>query len=288
MNRTDSELIKHLYRTRGAEAASLYNRLPLFIMPSEAEELLANEESLLAATPESLTLPFNDFLIDYPFGISALLNAAKLGVIDRGRCWIRVRRIATMQQDAGTYLNLQHLPLGLASDWLFLEGWEERTITGGLPPAPDHSLIQGSNFSFKKFENYLHWYPTMEICKERYAGIFCNIKHCLHPNNPALIRCSGSELFHAAICRMAVLSLIYLSEGLGGLTTEVSYAPAKNSREEKTERLKPWLAPRRRTYIIIDPSRAGEYGHSSRDTVKFHTSPTPHARRGHRSYQVAI
>lgn len=39
MTRTDIPLIKHLAHTMSIEAAGVYNRLPLFLMPEESDEL---------------------------------------------------------------------------------------------------------------------------------------------------------------------------------------------------------------------------------------------------------
>lgn len=277
--RTDTALIKHIYRS-SPDAAAIYNRLPLFIMPAEADELLRYDSDLLASAPDVLPLPFDNFILDYPFGVSPLLEMANLGPVEnRGRLWVRVRPTALLRQDAATLLSLKHLP-SLSGEWLFLEGWEERTTTGGLPPAPDHSLIPVDVHRYGDFAEYLHYYPTMDVCQDRACGIWCNIQRCLHPGTVAFARCSGSELIHAAICRLVVLSLIYLSEGLGGVTTEIIYTP-RSAREERTEKLKPWVAPRRSTFIIIDPARAGEYGHPSGEKRGTHASPIPHARRGH-------
>jgi len=71
---------------------------------------------------------------------------------------------------------------------------------------------------------------------------------------------------------------------LGGTATEITWRPAAGSREEKTERLKPWVAPRRQTFIMIDPAHAGDYGHPSSirlESPGHHASPVPHPRRGH-------
>jgi hypothetical protein len=71
---------------------------------------------------------------------------------------------------------------------------------------------------------------------------------------------------------------------LGGATTEITWRPAAGSREEKTERLKPWVTPRRQTLIMIDPACAGDYGHPSfarPESPSHHVSPVPHPRRGH-------
>jgi hypothetical protein len=32
-------------------------------------------------------------------------------------------------------------------------------------------------------------------------------------------RCAASELIHAAMCRLVILSLVYITEGLGGAIT---------------------------------------------------------------------
>ncbi len=165
---------------------------------------------------------------------------------------------------------------------MLLEGWEERTTSGGLSISPDLSLVPLSRADVGRFENYWHAYPNPE-CWDRLFGLWCNFKGC-HKQNSQQARCSLSELIQASTCRLVVLAIIYLTEGFGGVTAEISWQPAEGSREAKTEKLKPWLSPRRMTYIIIDPARSGEYGHPSGAALsagRRHASPVPHARRGH-------
>ena len=281
--RTDAPLIKHLAATISTDAAGVYNRLPLFVMPEESEDLMQHEADLLSAAPETFQLPFEDFLLDFPFGAEAVFKAFDMNHT-RGRLWVRVRSLSAFRQDEATQIASPNLS-GSPDDWLLLEGWEESTTTGGLPVMPDHTLIPSDVPGAADYGMALHAYPNPECFEHRIKnGVWCNLKHCRQPNKEIAFRCTGSELFHSCMTRLTVLSLIYLSEGLGGVTTRIAHTPRPGSREEKTERLKPWVAPRRETYIIIDPERARDYGHPSGelpDTLGHHASPIPNARRGH-------
>jgi hypothetical protein len=94
MTRPDVPLIRHLARTMDLEAAGIYNRLPLFLMPEESDELLRHERDLLDSAPDTLPLPFEDFILDFPFGTKALFAQAG-EAFTRGRLWARVRRRST-------------------------------------------------------------------------------------------------------------------------------------------------------------------------------------------------
>jgi hypothetical protein len=270
----------------GLGAGQVYNRLPLFVMPDGAEELMSHEQDLLEAAPDLLPLPFEDFLLDFPFGTKALLKVL-VGAenLDRGRLWVRVRRVSSIHTDAATQIALSHLKIDDdPAVWMLLEGWEEKTTTGGISISPDHSLVSLRKPDFGDLLTYRHGYPNSECWDLRlWSKFWCNMKLCRR-NDAQTSRCAASELIHAVMCRLAVLSLIYLSEGLGGLTTEVLWRPTPGSREEKTERLKPWVVGRRQTFILIDPDRSGEYGHPSSilpTSPGHHSSPIPHPRRGH-------
>lgn len=291
--RTDTSLIKHLAETTGPAAAGVYNSLPLFIMPDDAHELMSRESDILAFAPEVLPYPFDDFLIDFPFGSSAVSTSLNAPSFNRGRLWVRVKSWnALSRDDPATTLDLDQIDcLRTLSPGLFLEGWEEKTSwAGGLPPYPDYSVVSTESRLFRDFENYLHLYPN-DQCKPgagqtRFFGGtlgWCNIARCVHPGTRAHMMCHGSEILQSTMCRLVIISLIYLSLGLGGATTRITWTP-RNTKEEKTERLKPWISPRRESYIVIDPVHAREYGHPSGEAVGepgHHASPIPHARRGH-------
>ncbi len=284
-HRTDSPLIKHLAQTMGLKAAEVYNGLPLFVMPDGADELAAREQDLLDAAPEELPLPFDDCLLDFPFGTTGLLSMLpNNGDINRGRLWVRVRRVSSVHSDPATQIALSHLTsLPDPQSWILLEGWEERTVTGGLSISPDHSLVSLHGPEFGDFLAYRHAYPNGDCWDRRVWGFWCNVKLCRRQGSH-ISRCAASELVHAATCRLVVLSVVYITEGLGGAATEISWRPAAGSREEKTERLKPWVAPRRQTFIMIDPARVGDYGHPSStrpESSGHHASPVPRPRRGH-------
>lgn len=283
--RTDSPLIKHLNATMGLKAAEVYNRLPLFVMPDGADEIMSREQDLLDAAPGELPLPFDDFLLDFPFGTKGLLSMLPAaGDLDRGRLWVRVRRVSSVHGDPATQIALSHLSsLPDPHTWMLLEGWEERTVTGGLSISPDHSLVSLRKPEFGDFRAYRHAYPNGDCWDHRVWGFWCNMKLCRRQGIQQG-RCAASELIHATMCRLVVLSVVYITEGLGGATTEISWQSAAGSREEKTERLKPWIVPRRQTYIMIDPARASDYGHPSAtrpESPGHHASPVPHPRRGH-------
>lgn len=285
--RTDSELIKHLGQTMGIEAAREYNTLPLFLMPSEADEIMRHEQQLLDAGASLLNLPFDDFLLDFPFSTGIHTAFPEIRGHDRGRLWVRVRRLSQVKASAATHLARTHLEKVKNPDhWLLVEGWEQKTTTGGLAISPDFSLVPLGKPDYGMFDRCWHAYPNPLCLDQRVFGLWCNVKGCSRREEApeAFLRCSGSELIHAMLCRYVVLALIYITEGLGGMVTEVSWKPKKSSREEKSERMKPWTVDRRKTFILIDPARAGEYGHPSGvgSLIKrTHASPVPHARRGH-------
>ncbi len=254
-------------------------------MPDGVDEIISREQDLLDAAPEELPLPFDDFLLDFPFGTTGLLSVLpNAGDIDRGRLWVRVRRVLSVRDDPATRISPSHLSsLTDTHTWILLEGWEGKTVTGGLSISPDYSLVSLRKPEFGDFLAYRHAYPNGDCWDDRAWGFWCNVKLCRRQGSH-MSRCAASELIHAAMCRLVVLSVVYITEGLGGATTKISWKPAAGSREEKTERLKPWIAPRRQTYIMIDPARAGDYGHPSSTRPELpghHASPVPHPRRGH-------
>ncbi len=122
--RTDSVLIKHLNATMGLKAAEVYNRLPLFVMPDGVDEIISREQDLLDAAPEELPLPFDDFLLDFPFGTTGLLSMLpNAGDFNRGRLWVRVRRVSSVHADPSTQIALSHLAfLPDPQSWILLEG----------------------------------------------------------------------------------------------------------------------------------------------------------------------
>ena len=66
-------------------------------------ELAVREQDLLDATPEELPLPFDDFLLDFPFGTAGLLSVLPNdGDVNRGRLWVRVRRVSSVHADPAT------------------------------------------------------------------------------------------------------------------------------------------------------------------------------------------
>ena len=55
MTRPDAPLIRHLCKTLGTEAGRVYDRLPLFVLLDEADELIGHEAELLEALgPEEI------------------------------------------------------------------------------------------------------------------------------------------------------------------------------------------------------------------------------------------
>ncbi len=171
-NRTDSPLIKHLAQTMGLKAAEVYNGLPLFVMPEEANELTEREEDLLDAAPEQLPLPFEDFLLDFPFGTAGLLSGLpNNGDKNRGRLWVRVRRVSSVHADPATQIGLSHLTsLPDPQSWILLEGWEERTVTGGLsisPIIPSYPCVNQSLAIFLPIATHI---PTANVGTIAYGG----------------------------------------------------------------------------------------------------------------------
>jgi len=274
--RPDRVLIKHLYRTLGPKAAEIYNRLPLFVLPEDSEELIKHELKLLEIAPQELHLPFEDFLMDFPGGMKVDSGIEELDhmLAQRGGLWVRARILSVFEKDEATQIGPSHFKGLKKEDWFLLEVWEEHTTFGGPHPLPNHSLV--SLHDFQDFGAYLHGLPCPVGAKD---ALWCNWNQC---KDPKKWMCQGSYLMQVIQCRLVILSLLYLTEGLGGLVTEVKPV-ALTPKEIKTEKKKPWLAPRRRTYIIVDPARAGEYGHPSGAGIpkEKRRSPIPHPRRGH-------
>jgi len=158
MTRTDMPLINHLRKTVGVEAAVVYNRLPLFLMPEESSDLMLHEADILAAGPNILPHPFDEFLIDFPYGTSAANQVIGFRNLDRGRLWVRVRSFdAIRPDDPATTIQQHQLDfLKTCSQGLFLEGWEQRTQYGGLPPYPDYSVMGTNRGAFDNYITYLH------------------------------------------------------------------------------------------------------------------------------------
>jgi len=152
------------FSCRYTDAGQVYNRLPLFVMPEGAEELMSHEQDLLDAASDLLPLPFEDFLLDFPFGTKALLKVL-VGAenLDRGRLWVRVRRVSSIHTDAATQIALSHLKVDDdPAMWMLLEGWEEKTTTGGISVSPDHSLVSLRKSDFEDLLTYRHGYPNSE------------------------------------------------------------------------------------------------------------------------------
>ena len=157
-DRTDTALIRYLSGELGQEAAAVYNRLPLFLLPDDSDELMGHERDLLDAAPDILPVPYDDFLLDFPFGMAALTNTLRLPSLERGRMWVRVRTLVrAMRPDAATTLRQDQLDfLSSFRSGLFLEGWEEKTgWSTGLPPYPDYSVISAESGLYRDFKAHL-------------------------------------------------------------------------------------------------------------------------------------
>lgn len=278
-------LIRHLAHTHSVALARWYHQLPLFLLPEDSAPLVEQEAELLSAidAEAGIPLPFPDLILDFPGGATAPLQRALPEWPDRGRLWVRVRRMATALEDPSLLLSPAHLTVLPQDRWALLEGWEERTSDGALAPLPDFSLIP-LTIEARQFEGYRHAYPNPDHLEGRWEGIWCNLARCtLSQDDWRRFRCVGSELIHSTTARLVLLALIYLSEGLGTVL-EVRPERPPDERDRRTAELKPWLAPRRRTWIVVDPTRLHQYGHPSTrppSEGRQRKSPVPHARRGH-------
>ena len=50
-------------------------------MPEEGGEILRRERDLIEAAPDVLLLPFNDFILDFPFGTEVLTRTVGKGML---------------------------------------------------------------------------------------------------------------------------------------------------------------------------------------------------------------
>lgn len=275
-------LIRHLARTYGVELARRYRQLPLFLLPEDSAPLVESEAELLSVIDREagIPLPFPDLLLDFPAGATAPLQRTLPEWPHRGRLWVRVRLVSTALQDPQLLISPDHLER--YQELTLLEGWEERTTDGGFSPLPDFSLVP-LTAEAGDFAALRHAFPNPDHLEGRWDGIWCNLARCTLDEDPHTLRCVGSELIHSTTCRLVLLALIYLSEGLGTVL-QVEPAAPLSEREQRTAEIKPWLLPRRRTWIVIDPDRLQQYGHPSTlapDQGRHRRSPTPHPRRGH-------
>jgi hypothetical protein len=275
IDRTDAPLIRHLAKERGPKAAAIYNALPLLLLPEQSSELIDHSKELINAMPDIINVPFDDFLLDFPF-------CPRTG--ECGRLLVRVRRVeGIIKYDEATYMSkdafdeIKLYPPAFRG-LLLIEGWEENTqniINNriSLPPYPDMSIVP--------LRKDLIRARIMRHHLDRNWGCadWCNTNLCSQP----YLNCWISQERHEALVALTLYAITYITEGFGGAITEVSYSPKQGSREEKSERKKPWTVPRRSTFILIDPSRAKEYGHPSgeKQADRQHSSPVPHQRRGH-------
>jgi hypothetical protein len=206
---TAAPLIKHLAATR-PKAAALYERLPLIVIPAD-REFISREQQVLQAMPDLLAPPHRDFLMELAHGIQLPWEAAGKPcekIPDRGRLWIRIRTVPSVRNDDATYMDRVHMKdIKDPSKWLLLEGWAEKSSFGGPPPSPDFSLLPLRKKDAVTFNNYWHIYTNR--CTKPIFGIWCNINGC-HTRRAAI--CALSELYQAAMCRLAVLSLAVLME----------------------------------------------------------------------------
>lgn len=209
------------------EAAGVYNRLPLFLMPEESDELMERESEILQAGFEKggVNTPFEDFLLDFPFGSKAIfehiqrlrlspdLNTEKAkDVLDfyetytsRGRMWVRVRSLAVFRKDAATQISPTHFEGLNPATWMLVEGWEENTTTGGLSISPDHSLIPLDRAAM--FDEYLHGFPNPDCWDYRKRGEFwCNSQSCRQPDSEIQFRCFFSEALQSLMCRLSFVN----------------------------------------------------------------------------------
>ncbi|MBN2333320.1 MAG: hypothetical protein JXO49_05125 [Deltaproteobacteria bacterium] len=200
--------MRHLDAVFSPAAARCYRRLPLILLPEESVSFLDYDPHLLAAGPESLSLPFDDFLLGFPFGVTKALP----GHTARGRLWIRARRLASVEaDDPATIISSDDLEaIAMPDDWLLLEVWEEKA-SGRLPPSPDCSLVPLVREGYQDAHRYWHIYSN-PACRQQLLGSWCNVAGCVRTD---FVRstCQVAELFRGLQCRLLVFSLLYLAVG---------------------------------------------------------------------------
>lgn len=213
---SDSLLIDHLNRTLGGEAARHYQELPFFVMPNNIRDFLSDAKELLETAPDELEMPFEDFLVEFPFG--TCLHKIYPGAPDRGRLWSRIRRLSAVKQDTADIPEIPDIEyIEDPRKWALLEGWEEKTQLGGPPPSPDYSLIPLTSPSYRDFQKFRHAYPNPDCLDARLFGLWCNLHSCpiLDEAPEIALRCMTSELLQGTSCHYVVLALISISKGVG-------------------------------------------------------------------------
>lgn len=327
--RTDAELIKHLDAALGTTAARTYHHLPLFVLAEQSEALYTELSPRLDQVLDgALALPFDDFVLDLPFGMRHIMNLAAERMLGRavaplshqerefyrgttaaaasrhGQLWVRVRRASAVRVDPASAVHPQSLRwLEDATQWAVLEIWNSEGADT-LPPKPSVVLIPLSAGVVGSQWNYYHLYSC--ACEQASHSPWCRTQECPHkvpigqapwlsPSERQMAEryaskdewttpCTNEGLTPGMAAALTVLALAYIDSGLGGVVTEIR-APRPDGRAARTEQKKPWLAEKPRTFILIDPERAADYGHPSQDAPaadgRHHKSPRPHGRRGH-------
>ena len=230
--RTDAALIKYMAQM-SLEAAALYNRLPLFLMPEELIDLLQNMDNILATAPDTLTYPFDDFIIDFPYGTSAVNRVFDCEILNHGRLWVSIRPVTTVRLgDPVTGINQDGIDeLSKSPPAIFLEGWEEKNhYNHGFSFAPESSIVGIERGYFDDHNTFSHSLQN-PLCEEFQSlgniPVWCDFDKCPYqPGTDVYENCVVALRVHVTMCRLVVLAIIYLSENLGGTTTQISWTPA--------------------------------------------------------------
>src|ERR1043166_153302 len=219
MNPLDGVLLKNIAAHHGLDLAQRYQRLPLFLVPGDLSVLAQQEMELLETIgdgDDALLLPYPDMLLDFPAGsMSFLRSIFGEWPLDRGRLWVRVRLVSyALARGEKDILDLSHLRtltrvieegvthhMPPVEQWVLLEAWEEKTVTGAFPSLPDF-ILSPLTSAARDFGCLLHAYPNRHHLEGRLAGLWCNLKHCpFRELDPRRLPCHSSDKIMAGLPR---------------------------------------------------------------------------------------
>jgi hypothetical protein len=131
-------------------------------------------------------------------------------------------------------------------------------------------------------------YPNLGCREGRLYGDghgFCNDTRCpkaqSRPDLWNICAMSGLVMSVGAILVLSTIAyLLAADEFLVQVTPDLTERERRQS--QHSAKTKPWTRQDLEHYILIDPQRAGDYGHEQREHQGgLHASPRPHTRRGH-------
>lgn len=309
--RSDASLIKHLTHDYGTETAKDWQRPPLVLLPDSG--LIGYLLDMDMSADAEIHAPWSDVVFDFRashglFLASAVAKSKGVRISDATQRWLdgeakgltadgwwmRVRAFGP--GDSGRTVSPWTLPLPqLDGPSYMIEAWTRHTLGGAIDDALMESLAdrlsddwRGAWLSLKGATGPVFpIHPTIGIVEPH--GDIWQWRHgrCIFKGR--CVRCDGDlkehERWHEeCVSRLAMRLLVYLTQ-CNEYLTEVIPVPKKPlpANRQKVHEAKPWLKEHLPHYILLDPTRAAEYGHPSarRPPEGHHASPHPHTRRGH-------